>query len=625
MFNGSIAREGSKFHFLYRATSSLQNYHGLDIKLSSIGHATSSDRIHFENRRPFIVPEYEWEKFGCEDPRVTRLNDKYFIFYTALSDYPPTPSGIKVGVAITEDFSQGVEKHQVTHFNSKAMALFPEKVAGKIAAVLTVNTDKPPAKIALALFDHEEEIWSKEHWSNWLLSLDKYVIPLLKQESDHVEVGAAPVRIEQGWLLIYCYIENYFSSRPTFGIEAVLLDLENPLEILGRTAEPLLIPEKKYELHGDVPNVIFPSGALVQDKELWIYYGAADTTCCLAKVRVKDVLQGMTLKKQVKFSPSKVKSVKLERHKENPIIQPNPEHSWESKYTFNPAAIYENGKVHIIYRAMGDEDTSVFGYASSQDGVHLEERLAEPIYLPREDFEKITGPKGDSGCEDPRITKIDGKFYVCYTAFDEKNLPRVALTSIEVDDFLNHRWNWERPFLISPPEVADKNTCILSEKIKGKYVLLHRLDPCIWIDFVDDLRFENERWLSGKILLDPRTNKWDSRKIGIGPPPVKTQDGWLLIYHGLSKKDNKYRLGAVLLDLKNPSKVIARLNRPILEPEADYEKEGLRPGTVFACGAVVIKGRLFVYYGASDHVVAVASVSLNEIMVQLKRRLTPNF
>jgi len=202
VFNGSVVKEKDKHHLVYRAISSPQRYFAKDnIELSSIGYATSNDGITFEQRKLFITPEYKWEQFGCEDPRVTRLDDKYFIFYTALSDFPHTPSGIKIGVAITKDFSQAEEKHQVTPFNSKAMALFPERINGKIGAILTVGTDKPPARIALAFFDKEEQIWSKEHWTNWLPSLGKYTIPLPQGKNDHLEVGAPPIKTKDGWLL----------------------------------------------------------------------------------------------------------------------------------------------------------------------------------------------------------------------------------------------------------------------------------------------------------------------------------------------------------------------------------------------------------------------------------------
>ena len=621
VFNGSVVKEKDKYHLVYRAISSSQRYFHKNIELSSIGYATSNNGTTFKNKRLFIAPEYKWEQFGCEDPRVTKLNDKYFIFYTTLSDFPHTPSGIKIGVAITKDFSQIEKKHQVTRFNSKAMALFPEKINGKIGAILTVGTDKPPAKIALAFFDKEEEIWSEKYWNAWLSSLGKNTLSLKQEENDHLEVGAPPVKTKDGWLLVYCHIKNYFSPPSVFGIEAVLLDLKNPLKIIGRTTEPLLIPKEEYERYGKVPNVIFPSGALIEKGILKIYYGAADTVLCLAQLEIEKLLKEINplkrkksvsknLKKTKKFAFDKIT---LERHSGNPILKSIIKHGWESKYVFNPTAIYEDGKVHILYRAMGEDQVSVLGYASSIDGVNIKERLAAPIYVPREDFEKKR-KTGYSGCEDPRITKIDDKFYLCYTAHDGNDPIQVALSSISVSDFLEKRWNWSKPKIISCPERNDKNACVMSEKIKNKYVFFHRIGGCIWIDFKNSLNFKKGNWLGGKLLMCPDPKGWDSEKVGIAGPPIKTKEGWLLIYHGLSKQDKKYRLGAILLNLKSPDKIVGKLDYPILEPEAKYEKKGLRPNTVFSCGSVVIKKRLFVYYGAADQVTCVASTNLDKLI-----------
>jgi predicted GH43/DUF377 family glycosyl hydrolase len=608
-FNGCVAKEDKKFHIVYRAISSSVQHHGREMEVSSIGYAESDDGVQFRNTRQLIKPEFDWEKFGCEDPRITKIDGKYFIFYTALSEWPPSPTGIKIGVAVTKDFEK-LEKHSVTFFNSKAMALFPEKINGKMAAVLTVNTDYPPSKICLALFDKEEEIWSEDYWTKWFSSLDKHVIPLSRSGKDQVEIGAPPVKTKDGWLLIYCYIRNYLSPPAIFGIEAVLLDLKDPSKIIRRLERPLFVPEMNYERYGNVPNVIFPSGALVQDENLLIYYGAADTTCCIAACNIEQLLNEILM-------------VKLKRFDGNPIIKPIDESPLESKATFNPTAIYENGKVHIIYRSMGDNDTSVMGYATSKDGFNIDERLPDPIYFPREEFEsKIS--RGNSGCEDPRITKIDGKFYMCYTAYDARNPPRVALTSIKADDFLNKRWIWTKPVLISPPGIDDKDACIFPEKVNGKYLVMHRFTPSIWIDFVSNLNDfgENKKWLGGIEWFKPRPGKWDSKKVGIGGLPIKTKNGWLLIYHAIGD-DNKYRLGAMLLDLKNPTKIIAILDYPILEPEEWYERGGLTSHVVFTCGAVVINDELFVYYGGADKYVGVATVNLNELLEELKKFRIP--
>lgn len=337
----------------------------------------------------------------------------------------------------------------------------------------------------------------------------------------------------------------------------------------------------------------------------------------------------------------------LQRFEGNPILAPRSMHWWESKAVFNPGAIYEDGKVHIVYRAIGDSDISVFGYASSIDGFHIIERLDTPVYVPREPFEGaspvypttsnpqvihvsaeddeeeeidyVSGGGGWGGCEDPRLTRIDERVFMTYIAFDGFSPPRVALTSIHIGDFLAKNWEWKRPVLISPPGLVDKNACILPERIKSKYVIFHRIFPDILVDFVDDLDFDGtSRWLKGEFKIPARVSYWDSRKLGIGAPPIKTKDGWLTIYQGVDDRDpGRYKIGAMLLDLEDPTKVLARLGKPILEPEVWYENEGWKAGVVYPCGAVVIKEYLLVYYGGADKVTCVASVKLDELLDRL--------
>ena len=616
-FNGCPVSAGNETYLLYRAVSEKTKIEGRELNLSTIGVAQSSDRVHFINRRQLIIPCETWETFGCEDPRVTKIGKNYLIFYTALSKFPPDADSIKVAMAISDDLKKIRERHLVTPFNAKAMAMFSEKINGRFAAILTVNTDKPPAKIAIAFFDKLSQIWDQDFWNTWYQNLDKFVIPLLRSDSDHLEVGAPPIKTKDGWLLIYSYIRNYFSGQKTFGIETCLLDLNNPLKKIGALTEVILTAQEEYELNGEVPNIVFPSGALIHNEDLGIYYGAADTVCCLATVKLEKLLQELKHLEYITASPPTDK-VSFRRFSDNPIISPIHEHEWESKFTLNAGAVFEDEKVHILYRAQGRDDTSVIGYAASSDGVHIDERLPAPVYIPREEFE-IKKQSGFSGCEDPRLTKIGDKFYMCYTAFDGVNPPRVAFTSISVSDFLNKNWNWKKPVLVSPPGEMDKNACILPKKINGRYAFFHRLDQSIWFDLADDLNFSgSDGFLMGKIILKPRPDKWDSLKIGIGPPPLETNMGWILIYNSLSNFDNKYRLGAALLDLSDPSKIISRLEYPILEPMENYENIGLRKGTVFSCGAVILNNKIFLYYGGADQFISVAALEVEKLLGELK-------
>jgi ssDNA-binding Zn-finger/Zn-ribbon topoisomerase 1 len=159
------------------------------------------------------------------------------------------------------------------------------------------------------------------------------------------------------------------------------------------------------------------------------------------------------------------------------------------------------------------------------------------------------------------------------------------------------------------------------KKINGKFVIFHRVFPNILIDFVENLDFDDKtRWLIGQYKIPTRalSSDWDSLKVGCGPPPLKTKAGWLLIYHAVGANDeSRYKIGAMLLDLKDPTKVLARTRNPILEPVERYENEGCKSGVVYPCGAVIINDRLFVYYGGADMVVCVASTKLNNFLEEL--------
>jgi len=605
VFNGCPVEKNGKIFLLYRAMS-YPHYHAFAQKvlpISDIGIAESDDGVNFKNQKKFITPELEWEKYGCEDPRVTKLDNEFFIFYTAISQYPFSPDGIKVAVAITDNLEKIKEKHLVTPFNAKAMALFPKKINGKIWGILTVHTDKPPAKICLVSFDKKEDIWSPEFWFLWYQDFEKYSLPLKRHPADHLELGSPPLETPYGWLVFYSYIRNYFSQNRLFGVEALLLDKSDPKKILARTDYPLLTPEEYYEKEGQVKEVVFPSGALLKDETVFLYYGAADTVCCLATINLSSLLDFMFKKNLVSFS----------RYQKNPILTADKHHPWEEKAVFNPAAIYLEGNVHLLYRAMSADNTSVFGYARSHDGKNIDFRAQEPVYFPRQSFEQKTIPGSNSGCEDPRLTKIGDKIYMCYTAFDGKNHPRVAFTSIKVTDFLSINWRWEKPVLLSPPDFSDKDALLFPEKVGDNYMFIHRVGNNVNYAFVSSLDFEKETFLEEYHWIKPRPGFWDSKKIGAAAPPIKTEKGWLLLYHGLSD-DEVYRVGALLLDKDDPTKVLGRTDHFIFEPEKDYEKYGQVKNVVFPCGVVLIEDEVYIYYGGADSVCALATVKLNDLL-----------
>lgn len=625
-FNMSVVKKGSLYYGVYRAISAADSLRAPD-RISTIGIAKSKDGMHFEDRAPFIGPVDSWEKYGCEDPRITYFEGQYYVFYTALSKYPFEASGIKVAVAISKDLKEIDERHLVTPFNAKAMTLFPERISGKVTVILAVNTDMPPVKIAIAQADKIEELWDSQFWEKWYKEIDKHTINLKRSSFDHIEVGATPVKTKHGWLMVYSHIQNYFSSGENldriFGVEAVLLSLEDPLKINGRTSGPLFAPREAYELFGHVPNVVFPTSVILKkparqlaggekhQEKILIYYGAADTTVCVAYVNLEDLIGTINEQTKEKWC--------FKRSSLNPIIVPNKEHPFEAKATFNPAALRMKGTTFLLYRALSNDNTSSVGYAESRDGFHIDERAVDPIYVPTEDFESKKVPNGNSGCEDPRVTKIGDTIYMCYTAFDGIGPPRVAITSIKEKDFLQKKWKWERPTLITPAGFDDKDTCIFPEKIKGQYFVLHRVGGEICGDYFKTLDFKKEMVKKCIRIIGPRINSWDSSKVGISAPPIKTKLGWLLLYHGISKSHHTYRVGAVMLSLEDPAIVLARTTDPIFEPEEPYEKVGIVDNVVFPCGMVLIGKLLYIYYGGADKVVGVATMELDVILKALAR------
>ncbi len=611
-FNMCPIKKDKNYYGLYRAISAVDKL-STQQQVSIIGIGKSSDGIHFEDRAPFIKPKEEWDIHGCEDPRVTFFEGKYYIFYTALSRYPFGPEGIKVGVAVSKDLETIEERHLVTPFNAKAMTLFPERIDGKIKVIFSYHTDLPPSKICIASFDNIEDIWDENYWEEWVKDLNEKETFFSKNEYDQLEVGAPPIKTKSGWLMIYSHIQNYFPNPEKldkiFGIEALLLDINNPTKIIGRTKGPILVPNESYEMSGYVGNVIFPTGAIIEKDILTIYYGAADTTTCIARLNLNDLISTI--------HPDTESNWRFKRFKENPIISPRENKAWEEKGTFNPAALCIENKTHILYRAFSNENTSTFGYASSMDGVNIDERFSDPIYIPREDFEMKKISNGFSGCEDPRLTQIGKDIYLCYTAYDSIGPPRVAVSVIKTKDFVNHDWNWSKPNLITPPGLDDKDSCIFPQKFKEGYFILHRIGDEVCGDYVNSLDFEKNKINKCIRSFGPRVNSWDSAKVGITAPPIKTKYGWLLLFHGVSKSHSTYRIGAALLDLKDPTIIIARSTDPIFEPVEDYEKKGIVSNVVFPCGMTVRDKDLYIYYGGADFVIGVAKMNLSIIVESL--------
>jgi predicted GH43/DUF377 family glycosyl hydrolase len=294
--------------------------------------------------------------------------------------------------------------------------------------------------------------------------------------------------------------------------------------------------------------------------------------------------------------------IQLTRHSDHPILSPNPAHNWEKAAVFNCAAIYDNGLVHMIYRATditsnGQEGRYInsLGYAVSTDGVNFN-RLEKPILV-------NDVPQEARGPEDPRIVKIGNIFYMMYTGYGGRFDADFRICLATSKNLI--AWERHGEMLDEP----NKDASLFPQKINGRYAMFHRRHPDIWLAFSVDLQTWVDHTLVMKALPD---SDWENKKIGISGPPIKTADGWFLIYHGVSQA-GVYSQGAALLDLEDPIKVLARQSTPILKPELDWEINGFVPNVVFSCGQTVIGDEIYVYYGGADTAIGLATMNLNDI------------
>jgi predicted GH43/DUF377 family glycosyl hydrolase len=241
--------------------------------------------------------------------------------------------------------------------------------------------------------------------------------------------------------------------------------------------------------------------------------------------------------------------------------------------------------------------------ARASDGIHFAVD-GTPALTPANQYEAF-------GVEDPRITVLDGKYWINYTAVSQHGISTALASTTDFKKF-------ERHGVIFPP--PNRDVTIFPEKIGGRYVALHRPmpeglgQPSIWLASSPDLK----SWGDHCLVATARTGKWDDEKIGGGAVPFRVhagrQDAWLAIYHGVSRQPTTYSLGALLLDIHDPRKVLARSREPILKPEAKYEREGFFGDVVFTCGAIPQGELVRIYYGAADAVMAVADLSLADIL-----------
>lgn len=315
---------------------------------------------------------------------------------------------------------------------------------------------------------------------------------------------------------------------------------------------------------------------------------------------------------------------------------------FELKGVLNPACVKVGDEVWMFYRAVSYAKVSSIGFCRIKNGKVIE-RGNKPLLSPEHDYERM-------GIEDPRITYSGGKYYLFYTAYDGINaqiayavseklplfkkrgllMPKLSYEeagSLLKKNDLSIRYEaFEERYQLSLGDdvlLWEKDAVLFPEKIKGKYALLHRILPGIQIIYFDSFSQLRQRdfWvkylkkIEGYVVVEPKY-WYDSWNVGGGCPPLKTEHGWLLIYHTVEHASSGriYHAAACLLDKNDPSKIIARLPDPLFSPKYNHEKDGVVADVVFPTGLILDDDRVTVYYGAADKVIAAKSIDLKDLL-----------
>jgi len=297
----------------------------------------------------------------------------------------------------------------------------------------------------------------------------------------------------------------------------------------------------------------------------------------------------------------------IHRWEGNPIISVE-DIPFRCNSVFNAGAAIHNGEYILLLRVEDLNGRSVFALARSNDGFHFTVD-PEPVMTPSDEEPFKTYER--RGIEDPRITPVNGSYYVMYTAYSKYG---ACLALSRTTDFEN----FERLGVVSEPE--NKDGALFPRKIDGRYARLDRPlaggQGNIWISYSEDLKM----WGDSQVVMTTRAGHWDSERIGASAPPIETPHGWLEIYHGVKGTAGGpvYRLGVALLDLEDPSKVIGRSAVPVLSPREYYERIGDVGNVVFSCGAICDggNGHLKVYYGAGDTCICVGTTTIDELVAR---------
>jgi predicted GH43/DUF377 family glycosyl hydrolase len=320
--------------------------------------------------------------------------------------------------------------------------------------------------------------------------------------------------------------------------------------------------------------------------------------------------------------------MRLTRYPSNPILEKNPDNHWEAGSVLNPSVLYDNGIFRMVYRATNDtkiKETggyiSSIGYAESTDGIHFT-RSSVPLIVPDSAYEI------GLGCEDPRVTKIDDRYFLYYTAVKGTGKDvevRIALATST--DFKS----WKKHGIVGPA-TRSKAAILFPEKINGKYLMFYTWMPDRPLSSILQAEFDSlEEVISPPrgviantlfsyeehVVFQPPVRTY--RGAEVGAVPIRTDAGWLFIYCNANVSDHpEWTISAALLDLRDPRKVLAETEEPILQPETKAELSGVVKNVTFPGGAVVVGEELYVYYGSGDQGICLATCRLKDLLGHLK-------
>jgi predicted GH43/DUF377 family glycosyl hydrolase len=295
----------------------------------------------------------------------------------------------------------------------------------------------------------------------------------------------------------------------------------------------------------------------------------------------------------------------VKRYKDNPILTKN-DVPYPVYTVHNAGVTKHQGKYYMLFRSHLDTGRSIIGLAESNDGYSFKVH-DKPFLTPS--TEGIFKEYESFGVEDPRISCIESEYYITYSAYSKHGV-RIGLAKTK--DFISV----ERVSLIT--EADYRNVVLFPEKINGRYARLDRphseISPwAIWISYSKDLIY----WGESELIIKPVPYHWDEMKIGPGAPPIRTDKGWLSIYHGVFPTMNGavYRLGVALHKLENPAIVLGVSDSWILQPEDPWEVTGYVPNVVFTCGAIAEEnGTVKIYWGAADSVMCVGTSTIEDLI-----------